>query len=72
VMGEVGSAGQYSYRPGMTVQMAVAGAGGFSSRANQSNADITRQVNGEVFTGRVIISDPIMPGDTIYVRERIF
>ncbi|MEM9574970.1 MAG: polysaccharide biosynthesis/export family protein, partial [Pseudomonadota bacterium] len=72
VMGEVGSAGQYSYRPGMTVQMAVAGAGGFSSRANQSNADITRQVEGEVITGRVIISDPVMPGDTIYVRERIF
>lgn len=72
VMGEVGSAGQYSYRPGMTVQMAVAGAGGFSSRANQSNADITRQVSGEVITGRVVISDPIMPGDTIYVRERIF
>lgn len=72
VMGEVGSAGQYSYRPGMTVQMAVAGAGGFSSRANQSNADITRQVSGEVITGRVVISDPVMPGDTIYVRERIF
>lgn len=72
VMGEVGAAGQYSYRPGMTVQMAVAAAGGFSTRANQGNADITRQINSEVITGRVLISDPIMPGDTIYVRERIF
>lgn len=72
VMGEVGASGQYAYRPGMTVQMAVAGAGGFSARANQSNADITRQINGKVMTGRVAISDPIMPGDTIYVRERIF
>nr|WP_144421057.1 polysaccharide biosynthesis/export family protein [Ahrensia marina] len=72
VMGEVGASGQYAYRPGMTVQMAVAGAGGFSSRANQANADITRQINGKVMTGRVLISDPVMPGDTIYVRERIF
>ena len=27
---------------------------------------------GEVMTGRVSISDPIMAGDTIYVRERLF
>ena len=44
VMGEVGASGQYAYRPGMTVQMAVAAAGGFSSRANQANVDITRPV----------------------------
>jgi polysaccharide biosynthesis/export protein len=25
-----------------------------------------------VMTGRVLISDPILPGDTIYVRERLF
>ncbi|MCR9124133.1 MAG: polysaccharide export protein [Phyllobacteriaceae bacterium] len=72
IMGEVGSAGQYAYVPGMTVQTAIASAGGFSARANQANADITRHINGRVMTGRVLISDPIMPGDTIYVRERLF
>lgn len=72
VMGEVGAAGQYSYVPGMTVQTAIASAGGFTARANQANADITRQINGRVMTGRVLISDPILPGDTIYVRERLF
>ena len=72
IMGEVGAAGQYSYVPGMTVQKAIAAAGGFSPRANQENVDITRQINGEVVTGRVLISDPILPGDTIYVRERFF
>lgn len=72
VMGEVGAAGQYSYVPGMTVQTAIASAGGFSARANQADADITRHINGRVMTGRVLISDPIMPGDTIYVRERLF
>lgn len=72
VMGEVGSAGQYSYVPGLTVQKAVAMAGGFTPRANQDNVDITRDINGKVMTGRVVTSDPLLPGDTIYIRERLF
>lgn len=72
VMGEVGAAGQYSYVPGLTVQKAVAVAGGFTPRANQGSVDITRDVNGKVFTGRVRTSDPLLPGDTVYVRERLF
>jgi polysaccharide biosynthesis/export protein len=72
IMGEVGASGQYSYVPGMTVQKAIAAAGGFTPRAFQGNADITRSINGKVITGRVSISDPILPGDTIYVRERLF
>ena len=72
IMGEVGAAGQYSYVPGMTVQKAIAAAGGYSARANQANVDVTRDINGKVMTGRVVTSDPLMPGDTIYVRERLF
>ncbi|MBN9073525.1 MAG: polysaccharide export protein [Rhizobiales bacterium] len=72
VMGEVGAAGQYSFVPGLTAQKAIAIAGGFTPRANQANIDITRDINGKVMTGRVATSDPILPGDTIYVRERLF
>lgn len=72
VMGEVGAAGQYSYVPGLTVQKAIAIAGGFSPRANQESVDITRDINGKVMTGRVVTSDPLLPGDTVYVRERLF
>ncbi len=72
IMGEVGNAGQYVYVPGMTVQNAIAIAGGYTARAEQANADITRAVDGNVLTGRVPISDPILPGDTIYVRERLY
>jgi polysaccharide export outer membrane protein len=72
VMGEVGAAGQYSYVPGLTVQKAIAIAGGFSPRANQANVDVTRDINGKVMTGRVLTSDPLLPGDTVYVRERLF
>jgi polysaccharide export outer membrane protein len=53
IMGEVNAAGQYTYVPGMTLQNAIAVAGGFSPRAAQETADITRQVNGSILTGRV-------------------
>ncbi len=72
VMGEVGAAGQYSYVPGLTAQKAIATAGGFTPRANQNDIDVTRDINGKVMTGRVPSSDPLLPGDTIYVRERFF
>jgi polysaccharide export outer membrane protein len=72
VMGEVGRPGQYSYVPGMTAQNAIAIAGGFTARGNQRDIDVTRKVNGQSVTGRTSISSPVMAGDTIYVRERLF
>lgn len=72
ILGEVKQPGQYSYQPGINIQNAVAIAGGFTIRAEKNSADITRKINGEVMTGRVLITDPILAGDTIYVRERFF
>ncbi|MDO1581789.1 polysaccharide biosynthesis/export family protein [Rhizobium oryzicola] len=72
VMGEVGRPGQYSYVPGMTAQNAIAIAGGFTARANQRDLDVTRKINGQILTGRTSISAPVLAGDTIYVRERLF
>jgi polysaccharide export outer membrane protein len=71
-MGEVGRPGQYSYVPGMTAQNAIAIAGGFTPRGNERDVDVTRKVNGQVATGRTAITAPILAGDTIYVRERLF
>jgi polysaccharide export outer membrane protein len=56
----------------MTAQNAIAVAGGFTPRANQSAVDVTRKINGQVMTGRVNISSAIIAGDTLYVRERLF
>jgi polysaccharide export outer membrane protein len=72
VMGEVGASGQYSYVPGMTIQKAIAVAGGFSPRAQQDIVDVTREINGKVMTAPLNTSDPVLPGDAIYVRERLF
>ncbi|MBP0617521.1 polysaccharide biosynthesis/export family protein [Jiella mangrovi] len=72
IMGEVANGGQYNYVPGMTVQNAVAIAGGYTPRAEQTTADVTRRNGGEIITGRAVPTDPLMPGDTVYVRERWF
>jgi polysaccharide biosynthesis/export protein len=72
VMGEVNAAGQYSYVAGTTIQAAIATAGGFSPRADEYSVKVTRTLNGEIETGQLRMTDPVLPGDTIYVRERIF
>ena len=72
ILGEVTTSGQYPFVNGMTVQTAVAIAGGFQPRADRYVADVTRSINGEIVTGRVPLETPVRPGDTITVRERFF
>ena len=72
ILGEVNSAGSFSYTSGMTVQNAVAIAGGYSPRADQGNVLITRKnVNGTA-TLKVPVTTQIYPGDIVYIRERWF
>jgi polysaccharide biosynthesis/export protein len=72
VLGEVTTPGQYPYVSGMTVQTAVAIAGGFTPRAYKDEADLTRSIDGQTMTGRVPITQPVHPGDTLVIRERFF
>jgi polysaccharide biosynthesis/export protein len=72
VMGEVNVAGQYPIINGMTVQNAIAVAGGFTPRAVQDSVDITRIVSGTLATFSEPLAFPVRPGDTITVRERFF
>ena len=51
VLGEVSRPGQYPYQPGMTVQTAVAVAGGFTYRAVEDAFAITRNVAGQDHQG---------------------
>jgi polysaccharide export outer membrane protein len=71
-LGEVSAPGQYPFINGLTVQSAVAVAGGFTPRAAQSGAELTRIVEGAPVIGSVPITQPVCPGDTIVVRERFF
>lgn len=73
VIGEVKNAGQYPYRPGLTMRDAVAMAGGYTYRANTHTlyvrhagapAEHTIDVDG--------VPPPIEPGDNVRVPERYF
>lgn len=72
ILGEVTASGQYPFVNGMTVQMAVAIAGGFTPRGDRFVADIQRMVHGQLVQARVPMSEPVMPGDTITILERWF
>jgi polysaccharide biosynthesis/export protein len=72
ILGEVSSSGSFPYQPGITIQNAIAIAGGYGARADQGAVLVTRKnVNGTI-TKRVPVTTQIYPGDIIYVRERWF
>ena len=72
ILGEVTTSGQFSYVNGMTVQTAVAIAGGFTPRAQRNYAELTRRTSRGVQTAEVPITYQVRPGDTIVIKERWF
>jgi polysaccharide biosynthesis/export protein len=72
ILGEVTLPGQYPYVPNMTVETAVAIAGGYTPRAFKRKIEITRPVEG--LTERRVVSPdyPVRPGDTVHIAERWF
>ncbi len=72
VLGEVTNSGQFPFVSGMTVQTAVAIAGGSTPRGQRNSAEITRQIDGQTVTASVPITYPVQPGDTIVIKERWF
>ena len=72
ILGEVQAPGQYPYVPNMTVESAVAIAGGFSPRARKDRVTITH--TDAAGTSRAIVppGTPLSPGDTVLVGERWF
>jgi polysaccharide export outer membrane protein len=72
ILGEVTYPGQYPYVANMTVETAVAIAGGFSPRALRDKVDISRAIGGQTIRRSVPLGTPVRPGDTISVTERWF
>jgi polysaccharide export outer membrane protein len=72
VLGEVNNPGQYVYVPKMTAETAIAAAGGYTERANRRVVRISRTLGGKLHEGRIQVTEPIRPGDTIYVYESLF
>jgi len=72
ILGEVKNPGQFAYVNDLTVQTAVAIAGGYTERARESKVKVTRRMNGQEVTFKVGRDYNILPGDTVYVTERFF
>jgi polysaccharide export outer membrane protein len=72
VLGEVTFPGQYPYVPNMTVENAIAIAGGFTPRAAKAKVTITRKVQGMPTRTTLPLRYPLRPGDTVEVSERWF
>ena len=72
ILGEVKLAGQYPYVSGMTVETAVAIAGGYSERASTNKYRIQRRINGLVEQIEAPGDYVVQPGDTVTVFERFF
>jgi polysaccharide export outer membrane protein len=72
ILGEVTLPGQYPYVANMTIETAVAIAGGYTPRAEKYRVEISRQLGG--LTEKRVVSPnyPVHPGDTVKVAERWF
>jgi polysaccharide export outer membrane protein len=68
ILGEVAAPGQYPYVPNMSVESAVAIAGGFSPRARRDSVTLTHNTSRTI----VPLGTQLGPGDTILVGERWF
>jgi polysaccharide export outer membrane protein len=72
ILGEVAAPGQYPYVPNMSVESAVAIAGGFSPRARRDRVTLTHSDASGSVRAVVPLGTPISPGDTVLVGERWF
>jgi polysaccharide export outer membrane protein len=72
ILGEVAAPGQYPYVPNMSVESAVAIAGGFSPRAKRDRVTLTHTDAGGSIRAAVPLGTPVSPGDTVLVGERWF
>jgi polysaccharide export outer membrane protein len=71
IRGEVKRPGEFPYKPGLTVGDAVALAGGYTYRANESKAYVRPAGAGTEIVRPLDVDPQIAPGDNIRIPERI-
>jgi polysaccharide export outer membrane protein len=68
--GEVNKPGAIPYQPGITLRKAIAMGGGFTERANRSNADLLR--TSETKARAIALDEQVKPGDIITIKQSFF
>ena len=70
INGEVQKPGGYPYQPGLTIEKAVAMAGGFTLRAEKETFTLKKEDSKN--TTKVNLQQSIEPGDIIIVETTFF
>ncbi|MGR2846665.1 polysaccharide biosynthesis/export family protein [Vibrio vulnificus] len=71
ISGEVEQPNGYEYQPRLTVEQAIAMAGGFTDRADKGDINIRSGSTLELIED-VELTDPVNPGDTVIVEQSFF
>jgi protein involved in polysaccharide export with SLBB domain len=72
ISGYVRNTGTYVLDPGLTVEQAIALAGGLNERGSNRRVVASRMVKGKLTDVSVRPEDKVQPGDTIKVPSRFF
>jgi polysaccharide export outer membrane protein len=72
IQGYVRNTGSYVLDPGMSVEQAIALAGGLNERGTNRGIKATRTVNGKSVEVALNLSDKVQPGDVISIKQRLF
>ena len=70
--GEVKNPGGYPYQPGLTLEKALALAGGLTARAARNKILVKRSGDASDMTEDIDMSDPVGAGDVITVPQSFF
>jgi polysaccharide export outer membrane protein len=72
IEGYVRTGGTFVLEPGMTVEQAIALAGGLTERGTNRGMKATRTVNGKTSEVELKLSDKVQAGDVIHIKQRLF
>ena len=72
ILGEVRAPGRFPYSPSMTIEFAVALAGGYTLHADKEVIRVTRRAGDLSYTEYCPPTASFLPGDTLFVQERWF
>jgi polysaccharide biosynthesis/export protein len=72
IQGFVRNGGTFVLEPGLTVEQAIALAGGLTERGTNRGVKASRMVNGKTVEVDLKLSDKVQAGDVISIKQRLF
>lgn len=72
VTGQTRQTGNFVWKPGITVSMAIAQAGGLSERGTYRGLKIRRLINGEYKDVDAELETKLLPDDQLIVKQKVF